>query len=166
MNMQKAWNSIDQGERSTKAVIQHLPESDMDSDEPNVKLTNDKEKIHQICKLMEYNLELNDIENLDVSRIGKYREGFHRMIKIVFANVNERDAFVKNSSKMKNAPAIWAKVDIKKDQHPVYAAENNRLRMKTTDLWKKPEYNGKEILIRDGKLMVNGVTIDQNLFFR
>ena len=59
---------------------------------------------------MEYDLGLNDIENLGVSRIGKYREGFHRMIKIIFANTNERDAFVKNSSKMKNAPATWAKV--------------------------------------------------------
>ncbi len=165
ISMQKAMNSIDQNERSTKAVIQHLPETDMEGPEGGMKLTSDSEKIHQICKFMNYNMDIEAIERLDVSRIGKQREGFSRMIKIVFPNSNERDAFVKSSSKMKEAPEHWKKVYIKKDQHPVYVAENNRLRKKMNDLRKVPENKEKEVLIKDGKLMINGITVDQNLFF-
>ena len=165
ISMQKTFNSMDQDERKTKAIIQHLPETDIDDTDSGVKLTNDIEKIHQICKFMEHNLDEDSIRNLDISRIGKKREGMPRMIKIVFPNMNERDAFVKNSSKMKNAPDIWKKVYIKKDQHPVYVAENNRLRKKMIDLRKLPENKDKEVFIKDGKLTVNGNTVDQNLFF-
>ena len=165
VSMQKAFNSIDQAERSTKAIIQHLPEKDMEGNEPDKKLKSDVEKIHQICKLMDYDLDIESIRNLEISRIGKEREGVSRMIKLVFANVKDRDAFVKNSSKLKGAPEIWSKIYIKKDQHPVYVAENNRLRKKMIDARKKPENKEKEIFIKDGKLQIDGVTIDQNLFF-
>ena len=165
INMQKAFNSMDQGERSTKAIIQHLPETDIEGPVEGMTLTNDIDKIHQICQFMEHNISKEMINNLDISRIGKPREGIPRMVKIVFANMADRDAFTKNSSKMKGAPEIWKKVYIKKDQHPVYIAENNRLRKKMSDLRKIPENNDKEVIIKNGKLTINGAIIDQNLFF-
>ena len=79
--------------------------------------------------------------------------------------MESRDGFVKNSKKLKEAPEVWKKVYIKKDQHPVYAAENNRLRKKMDNLRKLDENKEKEILIKDGKLTVQGNVVDQNLFF-
>ena len=87
------------------------------------------------------------------------------MIKIGFQSMNERDAFVKDSKKIKNAPEIWKKVYVKKDQHPVYVNENNRLRKKMTDLRKLPDNKDKEIVIKNEKLTINGNVVDQNLFF-
>ena len=165
INMQRALNTIDQGERSTKAIVQHLPESEMDG-ENNEKLVNDVEKIKQICRLMEYNIDDQEVEHLRIERIGREREGIPRMIKIQFQNMGKRDAFVKNSSKMKEAPEAWKKVYVKKDQHPVYVNENNRLRTKMKKLQNVPENANKTIIIKDGKLTVNGTIVDENLFFR
>ena len=165
ISMQRAFNSLDQGERSTKAVIQHLPEHNMDGTGEGERLTNDLEKIQQICQFMEHHIQEQVLQNLKISRIGQERNGIPRMLKVEFADMKARDAFVKNSSKMKEAPEIWKKVYIKKDQHPVYVSENNRLRKKTSDLRKLPENAGKETFIKDGKLTINGSIVDQNLFF-
>ena len=165
ISMHRAFNSLDQGERSTRAVIKHLPEHDMDGNTEGEKLTSDLEKIKQICQLMEYHIQEQVLENLKISRIGKERNRIPRMLKVKFADMKSRDAFIKNSSKMKEAPEVWKKVYIKKDQHPVYVSENNRLRNKMTDLRKLPENAGKDIFIKDGKLTINGSVIDKNLFF-
>ena len=143
--MQRAFNSLDQGERSTRAVIQHLPEDDMDGGDEGETLNGDLEKIQQICQFMEHYIQQRVLEDLKLSRIGQQRNGVPRMLKVEFADMKARDAFVKNSSKMKEAPEIWKKVYIKKDQHPVYVSENNRLRKKMTDLRKLPENAGKEL---------------------
>ena len=52
----------------------------------------------------------------------------------------------------------------KKDQHPVYNAENNRLRTEMMILPKKPENKDKKIVISKGKLHVNDDIVDKNLF--
>ena len=114
---------------------------------------------------MEDHIPQQVLENLMISRIGLERNRIPRMLKVEFADMKARDAFVKNSSKMKEAPEVWKKVYIKKDQHPVYVSENNRLRKKMTDLRKLPENAEKDIFIKDGKLTINGSIIDQNLFF-
>ena len=163
ISMQKAFNSMDQNERNKNVVIQHLSEKDIYDDENSMNLTNDLDKIRQICKIIDYNL--NEELLVNISRIGQVREGLPRMIKIIFSNKKDRDEFVKNSSKLKEAPDIWKKVYIKKDQHPVYIAENNRLRKKMVDLRKLHENKDKEILIKNGKLTVQGAVVDQNLFF-
>ena len=161
VSMQKALNSKDQNERNKNAIIQHLSETDILEDDIN--LTTDMDKIRELCKIMECNLDENSI--IETSRIGKEREGMCRVLKIVFVNKEDRDTFTKKSSKLKEASEIWKKVYIKKDQHPVYVAENNRLRKKMGDLRKKPENKEKDILIKDGKLTVQGTVVDQNLFF-
>ena len=112
---------------------------------------------------MEYDV---DERYLEIYRIGQEREGIPRMIKMEFDTMENRDAFLKNARKVKEAPEEWKKVYIKKDQHPVYVGENNRLRSKMKRLQKMPENKDKTILIKDGKLTVNGTPVDENLFFR
>ena len=163
VNIQKSLNTVDQGERSKKAIIQHLPETDMDG-ENGEKLESDMAKIQQICKFMEYNLE--ELEHFDFNRIGPEREGIPRMVKVQFQNMVDRDAFVKNAKNLKDVPEVWEKVYVKKDQHPVYINENNRLRAKKKKLEKMPENANKTVTIKDGKLTINGTVVDQNLFFR
>ena len=57
---------------------------------------------------------------------------------------------------------------MKKDLHPVYAKENQRIRKKRYDLATQFSKNNeeKEVKIVKGALQVNGVTVDRNLFFR
>ena len=56
------------------------------------------------------------------------------------------------------------KVYIKKDTHPVYVQETNRLRAKMKELQAIPA-NKDKVKIVDGKLELDGVTIDRNTFF-
>ena len=67
---------------------------------------------------------------------------------------------------MKDAPAPWNKVFIKKDQHRVYIAENNRLRKKAYDLKRMQGYENKEVKVFNGKVMVDNVVVDKNMFFQ
>ena len=173
ISMQRALNSIDQEQRSVNAIISGLSEDKIvipgDQENRPVSLEDDMSKIKYIAKLME--IETNEgtdediIRNITISRIGKPREGMHRMIKLVFLNMEDRNNFVKNSSKMKTAPDTWKRVYIKKDQHPVYANENNRLRKKLGTLRRDPINAEKAVILKDGKITVDGTMVDQNLFF-
>ena len=80
-------------------------------------------------------------------------------------SIQARDELLKNSNKLKNATEIWKKVYIKKDRHPVYVAENNRLRTKMMILRQKPENKDKKIVISNGKLYVNDDIVEKNSFF-
>ena len=88
-----------------------------------------------------------------------------RMIKVTFPNTEARNDFVKNSSKLKTASDLWKKVYVRKDQHPVYASENNRLRKKMGDLRRNPANANKVVALKDGKLTIDGNTVHHNLFF-
>ena len=106
-----------------------------------------------------------DLQKIKISRIGKPREGMNRVLKLTFLNMVDRDEFVKDSNKLKTAPEMWKKVYVKKDQHPVYLAENNRLRKKMETMRKDPNNAGKNVVIKDGKLTIDGNEVDHNLFF-
>ena len=168
VNIQKALNSIDQGKRSTNAIISGLSEELIEiTNEQNNKfeLTDDIMKIKYISKIMGSEVNDNELQNIEVSRIGTIRDGMSRMIKLTFNDQGKRDAFVKNSSEMKKAPEQFKRVYIRKDQHPVYAAENNRLRKKMINLRKEEGNDQKTIMIKDGKLTIDGSVVDSNLFF-
>ena len=168
VNMQKAVNSVDQGKRSTNAIISGLSEDTMevaDDQDNTIELEDDAQKIKYITKIMGNELNDNQLQNITITRIGNQRNGMNRMIKLTFINQKERDAFVKNSSQLKQAPDQFKKVYIRKDQHPVYIAENNRLRKKMTNLRKEDGNDQKTITIKDGKLTVDGTIVDSNLFF-
>ena len=169
INVQKALNSIDHIHRSTNAIISGLSEDDIEvEDEEGIlmKLAGDTAKIKYLSKLMEEELNDENLENITISRIGKERTGMNRLIKVTFRNNNDRDSFVKNSNKLKAAPVVMKSVYVKKDQHPVYVAENNRLRAKMTKLRNEDKTKQKTITIKDGKLTVDGNVVDSNLFFR
>ena len=87
------------------------------------------------------------------------------MIKIKCGSKENRNELTKNSNKLKEADETWKRVYIRKDEHPVYLAEKNRLRKKMLELKKVEENKTKEIIIKDGKLLMNGVVVDKNTFF-
>ena len=86
------------------------------------------------------------------------------MIKIKCGSKENRNELTKNSNKLKEADETWKRVYIRKDEHPVYLAEKNRLRKKMLELKKVEENKTKEIIIKDGKLLMNGVVVDKNTF--
>ena len=57
---------------------------------------------------------------------------------------------------------------VKKDLHPVYAKENQRIRKKRYDLATHYANNNeqKEVKLVNGAIQVDGVTVDKNMFFR
>ena len=67
--------------------------------------------------------------------------------------------------KLKNAPAVWGKVYIKKDEHPVYTAEYNRLCREFKKLKEKNENTNKTVAFKAGKIFIDGVIVDKNTFF-
>ena len=164
-NIQKSLNRIDSDARNKNIVITGLPEEDIRIGENQV-VRNDEEKIKWILRLTENSYFDNKQEPFNASRLGEPKPGYNRVLKVVLPSIDERNEFLKNSIKMKEAPEPWSKVYIKKDQHPVYLNENNRLRKKAAELRKKQGNEQKDIKIQDGKLMMDNVVIDQNLFFR
>ena len=165
-NIQKSLNKIDSDVRNKNVIIMGLPEEEVTAlDDDTEMLRTDKEKIRALLKLMENDTFDDQIDTMDISRIGAAKAGYNRVIKIILPSIEERNEFLKNTSKIKDCADPWKKVFVKKDQHPVYIAENNRLRRKAGELKKKPGYDRKEVKIFNGKLMVNNNEIDQNLFF-
>ena len=165
-NMQKSLNRLDSEVRNKNVVITGLPEGEIPVGDGDQTLTTDDEKIDWILRITE-NTFFNDRgENFRATRLGEPKPGYNRVVKIVMSSVEERDEFLKNTVKMKDAPPPWDKVYVKKDQHPVYLAENNRLRKKVSDLKKKPGYENKEIKLLNGKVLVDNQVVDKNLFFR
>ena len=169
VSMQRALSSIDQDQRNINAIISGLTEGVInvpgDQDHAAVSLGDDTSKVKYINKIMGNEMNEAVLDNVEVSRIGRPRDGMDRMIKVTFANTEDRNEFVKNSIKIKSAQDIWKKVYVKKDQHPVYANENNRLRKKKKALGRDPANANKTITLKDGKLTVDGHTVDHNLFF-
>ena len=58
-------------------------------------------------------------------------------------SVQVRDEILKNAKKFKTPPDNMNNVYIKNDQHPLYIAENNRVRKKMVELRKKEENKDK-----------------------
>ena len=56
---------------------------------------------------------------------------------------------------------------INKDTHPVYLNENKRIRKRMQELKRRPElaHETNRVKLENGRLKVDGVIIDKNLFF-
>ena len=87
------------------------------------------------------------------------------MIKITLPSTEDRNALLEEVKTLKNAPEPWSKVYVKKDQHPTYIAENNRLRKKMKILKTNPDNQNKDIKIIKGKLLIDNEEVDGNTFF-
>ena len=88
-------------------------------------------------------------------------------MKIITTSTTERDKVLSVAPKLKSQ-AAWSKVYMKKDLHPVYAKENQRIRKKRYDLSTQFSANNeqRDVKIVKGQLQVDGVTVDRNLFFQ
>ena len=159
-NMQKSINMIDMEERSTNIMISGLSEEVIESDGRN--LTSDDEKINHVMTLVNCGDALNDIES--TTRIGREEQGKTRMMKIKMRNKTSRENVVKNAPSLRHKGEMWKKVFLKKDTHPVYAQETNRIRKKLKDLSVNPA-NKDKLKIEGGRLLLDGIEVDRNLFF-
>ena len=163
-NMQRCLNKIDSDVRNKNVIITGLPEGDIEiTDHPT--LQTDVQKVKWILKITGNDYFDGRTDDFEMSRLGEVKRGFNRALKIVLADMTERNKFLKDTIKMKDAPAPWNKVFVKKDQHSVYLDKNKRLRIKKNELKKKSGYENKEIQIVNSQLLVDNVSIDRNLFF-
>ena len=164
VNMQKYLNRMDSAERNKNVIITGLPENKITNG--NEELEGDKRKVKWILKQTR-NQHFNDdfVETLNIKRLGVEKSGYNRVIKIILPSISDRDKFLENSNKLIEAGNSWSKVYMKKDQHTVYIGENNRLKDKANKLKKAPGNANKEIKIHNGKIMIDNVKVDENLFF-
>ena len=172
IEMQKSINMIDQDKRKSNIIVTGLPEtavtmpSSMEGCDP-VTIENDTDKVSTMLSIISQDEQNFNVNEWDISRIGKPRQGGTRALKIIMSSPEERDDVLSIASKLKTAGDTWKKVYIKKDLHPVYIKENNRIRKKRYDLVNKYKYNREnhEVQIVRGELKVDGYTVDKNLFF-
>ena len=165
VNMQKSLNRLDQEKRYLNAIVSGLPEDEMAFDNGNgnmESLKDDKEKIQKLSSLMECQI---NIDNLKIERIGNVRNGYNRVIKIEFTTSKDRNEFTKNGKKLKENGDLWKKVYVKKDENPVYAGENFRLRDEFRKIKDNPENSEKSVVLKDGKILVDNEVVDKNCFF-
>ena len=163
-NMQRSLNKSDSDIRNKNIIITSLPEGDIETDEH--RCTSDHEKVHCILDCTKNtNFSAEAIRNFQIERLGQPKAGYNRVTKITLPSVEDRDKFLEEVKVLKDAPEPWSKVYVKKDQHPTYIAENNRLRKKLKMLKANPDNQNKDIKILKGKLFMEGEEIDGNTFF-
>ena len=142
--MQKCLNRSDSETRNKNIIILGLPENKIVLE--GGELETDIEKIKWILKYTGDNhFNNDDIVNFHMSRLGKSRTGYNRVIKIYLTSEGERNAFLKDVKKLKGAHEPMSKIFVKKDQHPVYAAEDRRMWKEVKNLQKAPGNENKEI---------------------
>ena len=170
VEMQKFINKIDQEDRKANIIVTGLSEEpiDLQPDSGNDVncITTDTDKISALITSITHD-EQFDVGAWTISRIGRAREGSNRAVKITTSSMDERDKVLSMAPRLKSQPT-WTKVYVKKDLHPVYAKENQRIRKKRYDLATRFSSNNeeKEVKIVKGALLVDGVIVDKNLFFR
>ena len=170
VEMQKFINKIDQEDRKANIIVTGLSEEPIDLQPDNSSdvncITTDTDKISALITSITHDEQFN-VDTWEISRIGRARDGSNRAVKITTSSMDERDKVLSVASRLKSQP-IWTKVYIKKDLHPVYAKENQRIRKKRYDLSTHFSSNNeeKEVKIVKGALLVDGVVVDRNLFFR
>ena len=166
VNMQKSLNYLDSAERNLNIIISGLSEGNITTDTDDDILENDFDKMCYILDIMECkHFSADMLSNLKLTRIGKSREGYPRILKISFTSKIDRDEFVKDSKKLKNANGVWKKVFVKKDEHYVYREENIRMKLRYKAEKDNVENQNKTVDFKNGKITVDGKIVDQNTFF-
>ena len=163
-NMQRSLNKSDSDVRNKNIIITSLPEGDIETDHKIMK--SDHEKVSWILDFTKNeSFSEEAIGNFQIDRLGEPKIGYNRVLKITLPSAEDRDAFLEEVKTLKNAPEPWSKVYVKKDQHPTYIAENNKLRKKMKLLKSNPDNQNKDIKILKGKLLVDNEEVDGNTFF-
>ena len=118
--MQRCLNRIDGVVCNHNIIISRLPKKDiiMESDVSSP-IINDHEKISWILRYMGTDhFDEGMVNNFNITRLGKEKTEYNRIVKFRLSSVNDRDKFLKNAKKLKDAPGPWGKVYLTKDQHP------------------------------------------------
>ena len=156
---QKVLQKSDSAERECNIIISGLSEEEItEGDDTYV---NDEEKLDVIFT----KLDIQVVDTEPINRLGKPSANYCRKIKMKLPNKETKNLVLKKAAQLKNANSPWKNVYIQSDKHHVLLQEEKRLRDKKKDISKLDENRGKEIFIRKGKLTVDGVLVDQNLFF-
>ena len=141
VNMQKSLNNIDAEERSKNLVIFGLLEQDITVEQGGT-LSLDQEKVYTLLKAMK-NTNADICTSFQYKRIGQPKEDNKpRILKVTVPNNLIREDIVKSSPNLKNLPdqAVFKKVFVNRDSHPVYTKENQRLRKRMNEIRKSPLY--------------------------
>ena len=163
INMQSSLNRIDSNTRNNNIIVSGLQEADIVDDTAG-ELKSEKDKIKCLFEVLEVDADvLDDVDNFEINRIGQSRESTTRLVKVNVRSKATRDRILEKAPSLKGKNEQWKKVYVKKDVHPVYSKETSRIYKKMKTL--KEENPDKEVKIQDGKLLIDGKTIDKNLFF-
>ena len=115
-------------------------------------LASDENKIAWLLRFIGNEKFVNEeLNNCKIERLGKERTENKRIIRMSVPSVQVLDEILKNAKKLKTGPDNTSNVYIKKAQHPVYIAENNRMRKKMFELQQKEENIDKNIKIEKGE---------------
>ena len=155
INMQSSLNRIDSNTRNNNIIVSGLQEDD---------IVDDKDKIKCLFEVLEVDADvLGNIDHFEINRIGQSRENTTRLVKVNVRSKATRDKILEKAPSLKGKNEQWKKIYVKKDVHPVYSKETSRIYKKMKAL--REENPDKEVKIQDGKLLMEGKTIDKNLFF-
>ena len=161
VNMQSSLNRMENEGRSQNLIISRIPEGDMQGDDDV--LHDDKAKVSYVMRKL--NLESVDFcDNMSVERIGRVNPGKTRFVKVKLPSKDVRNDVLNKKGILKTLEEPLKQIFIKKDLHPVYQKENERLYKKMVDLKKDAANEGKEIKITNGKLLIDSVEVDKNTF--
>ena len=163
-NMQQAINAIDSKERAKNLIIAGLTENPIQLEESL--LTDDYEKIRVLLDKIGLHQSVYSAI-ISVERIGKESSEKRRMLKVVLGDNTTRETIISHAKNLKDLEEPWKKIFINRDTHPVYNKEHQRLRKKFNEMKKRPDLKTPgSVTLKKGKLIVNGVTIDQNIFLK
>lgn len=150
---------MDGDKRQKNIIVRGLPENDIIENEDIYH--NDIDKVKNLLSKIDVALP----NGSQVERLGKQSVNYNRVTKIILNDKSERDNILENAKKLKHVEDPWKNIYLKKDLHPAILEEDKRLNKKKKDLKKEQVNNGKEVIIERGKLKVDGIIVDQNLFF-
>ena len=163
VNMQSSLNRIDSSTRNTNIIVSGLQEGQIMSDDDG-ELKDEEDKVKRLFEVMEVNADiLARVDTFECSRIGQVREDATRLLKVNVGSKVTRDLILQKAPSLKGKNEFWGRIYVKKDVHLVYSKETSRIYRKMKAL--KEENPDKEVIILDGKLMVEGKTVDKNMFF-
>ena len=163
INMQSSLNRIDSSTGNTNIIVSGLQEQDIENEQDG-QLKEEKEKIRRLLEVMEVEADvLANVDAFECSRIGQIKENATRLVKVNVGSKVTRDLILQKAPSLKNKNELWGRIYVKKDVHPVYSKETSRIYRKMKSL--KEKNPTKEVKIVDGKLTVDGRTVDKNMFF-
>ena len=146
--------SIDARERQRKIIVTGVSE-DVDRLE-----NSDETKVKSILNEAGYT-EPFEVSNWEIRRLGREDDRRKRPILIVVEDQTKRNAIIGKAKNLKEKPAPFSTIYIKKDVHPAVRKELARLRKREREEKDRPENQGiniqfdnqRRVLLRDGEVI-------------